>query len=409
VTTDVLPAGQQLRASQVSWKRLRRLLVNAILATAAVGAIALYLNSAVGGFLLNAHGVVARDHVIVAPSFEGRIVQVFVHPGDAVTRGQKIAVVESASVGRDLSEVSQQMAQLITHIADVNARRRVIEQILPMAETSSQAATGYLRQLMAASLRGLVVSHSLQEMSAAALDSAERLAALQAQQSSLATELQADMRALAEVTLAYDNLNAIYKGGILYANSSGDIGSTVAPVGQTLTAGGEGVADIYMGKSYVLAYIPNAYLPDIAEGQKVGVTANGTVLNARIERILPITATLPRDLQRPNKALERGRLVRIALLDPNYLSLDQEVRITRCYADDCRLSLLRVAWQQARMFIASADDKLSEKLKVIMEAARRVVPISPSVGHRDHGDLFSHAIHWPQVPLWADLVSTPGT
>jgi len=347
-----LPSDQALLASHVSWKRLRARLFHTVLIMVSVGAVALYLNSAAGGLFFHAEGLVTRERVAVAPPFEGKVTQVFVHPGDKVARGQKIAVVESATLSRSLSELAAQRALLISKIAALEARRRIVTETLPIAEESARRTSAFLQTLADARMRGLVVNRSLQEMTVAALNATERAATFQAEQESLAEELEANKNALLEASTAYESLKTLYNGGILSAGVSGDIGSDIAAVGQVLTPGNGAVAQIYTGENFVLAYVSDAYLSDIVEGQKVGVKMRGEVFNARVERILPINAALPADLQNPNRLRERGRLVRIQLTDPNALAIGQKVEITRCFAEDCRLGPLQAAWQRLRAFFA---------------------------------------------------------
>jgi len=355
VSVTAIPSDQALQASHVSWKRLRRRLFTTALILVSVGAVALYLNSTAGGFFFHAEGLVTRERVAVAPPFEGKVTQVFVHPGDKVARGQKIAVVQSATLSRSLSELAAQRALLISKIAALEARRRIVAETLPIAEESARRTTAFLQTLTDARMRGLVVNRSLQEMTVAALNATERAATFQAEQESLAEELEANKNALREAGAAYESLKTLYGDGVLYAGVSGDIGSEVAAVGQVLTPGNGAVAVIYTGEDFVLAYVPDAYLSEIAEGQKVGVKMRGKVFNARIQRILPINAALPADLQNPNRLRERGRLVRIELTDPNALAIGQKVEITRCFAEDCRLGPLRALWQGLLGMFASSD------------------------------------------------------
>ena len=130
-------------------------------------------------------------------------------------------------------------------------------------------------------------------MTAASLAATEHVATLQAEQRSLSAELYADRIAVGQAVSAYDELTAIYADGALYASASGDIGSSVASVGQTLAMGSTGIASIFTGESFVLAYVPDAYLFDVEEGQTVGVKARNEILNGRIDRILPFAESPP--------------------------------------------------------------------------------------------------------------------
>jgi hypothetical protein len=61
---------------------------------------------------------------------------------------------------------------------------------------------------------------------------------------------------------------------------------------------------------------------------------------------------LPADLQVPNRMLERGRLVRIALTESNKLPVDQHVQVSTCLAADCHVGVLQAALQQTHTAFA---------------------------------------------------------
>jgi multidrug resistance efflux pump len=304
------------------------------------------------GILLRADGYVSRERVAVAPAFEGRIAQVLVRPGDHVEKGQKIAVVKSVAISRTLADLAAEKARLMSKIAQLQARRRVIIDTLPLAKSSAAQTATYLNDLSQARANGLTLNKSLQTMTSASLSANEHVAGLQAEQASLSVELDANRLALAQAASAYDDLSGTYAEGALYAPVSGDIGASVASAGQALSTGeGGGVADIYTGESFVLAYVPDSYLLNISEGQTVGVRARNEVVNGRIDRILPLTETLPNDLQAPNRMLERGRLVRVALKEPNQLPVDQRVQVTTCFQTDCHVGVVHAALERTHTIL----------------------------------------------------------
>jgi multidrug resistance efflux pump len=355
--TDQDTARGALSASRVNWRRLRRTALHGGLVACAIAGTTFYMNSGFSGLLLRADGHVTRQRVAVAPAFEGRVAEVLVRPGDHVEQGQKIAVVKSASVGRSLADLEAERARLTSKIAELDTRRKVIADTLPLATASAERAAAYLGDLDRAEANGLTLRKSLQEMTAASLSAAEHVASLRAQQDSLSAELEANRVARDKVTSAYDELSATYDRGALYASVSGDVGTNVVPVGQTLATGNGGaVADIFTGKSFVLAYLPDSYLFDVSEGQPVTIQTRTDSVEGRIDRMLPLAQNLPIDLQRPNRVLERGRLVRIALPAGNELPIDQQVRVTGCFLNHCGGSLLQSVWASTRSAVASIGD-----------------------------------------------------
>ena len=82
----------ELKASNLVWKRLRKVLVTTT-ALAAVGGGVVYAYLG-GRILLDADGVITQTRIAVSAPFDSRIKQVYVRPGDFVRAGQKIAMVE---------------------------------------------------------------------------------------------------------------------------------------------------------------------------------------------------------------------------------------------------------------------------------------------------------------------------
>ena len=109
--------------------------------------------------------------------------------------------------------------------------------------------------------------------------------------------------------------------------------------GEVLNGGKDRIANIYTGPSFVLAYVPEGYLFDVAEGQKVAVKARGQTVAGQIEKVLPVTEALPPEFQLPNKTRGRGQLVRVALADGDAFAIDQTTRVTGCYFENCRAGL----------------------------------------------------------------------
>ena len=177
-------------------------------------------------------------------------------------------------------------------------------------------------------------------MLTASVQAADRLLSMQAEQSSLAVEIEANKKALEQISNAYDNLQHSYDNGNLYAPVGGHIGSTVAMVGEVLSPGKDEIANIYTGDSYVLAYIPDSYWLKVQDGRNVAVKVRGQTVAGRIESVLPVTDALPPEFQLPTKARGRGQLVRVALnSDNNDIAVGQKAVVTNCYFRNCRFNL----------------------------------------------------------------------
>jgi multidrug resistance efflux pump len=328
----------ELRASQLAWKKLRKILFRTAL-LAVAGTVAVYLLSG-GSVLLSADGLVTRQRVEVAsPWQDSRVREIYVHPGDWVEAGQKVAVVESAAISRSLADLAAERARISSRKAQLEARKVAISTLLPLAQANADQAQTFLGKLKDADAKGLALFRSLHEMSAASLQASDRLLSLQSEQASFEAELETYKAALEQVSTAYDNLQRIYDDGVLRAPASGYVGGKVALVGEVLSAGNDKVASIYAGTSFVLAYIPETYLFDVEEGQEVAIKAHGETIPGHIEKVLPVAESLPPEFQLPTKARGRGQLVRVAFSDEHELPVEQKVQVTRCHLGNCRLGL----------------------------------------------------------------------
>ena len=331
----------QLQASQVKWKRLRKLVLTALFIGGA-GGFAVYALAG-GSLMLDADGLVTRQTVAVAsPWADARIREINVRPGDWVEAGQKIAVVDSAAMSRSLADLAAEQARVTGRVAQLEARREVVKALLPMAKVAAEDTNAFMNTLQKANSNGLALTRSLQQMSTAQVQAMDKLLSLEAEKTSLETEITANQGALQQVSGAYADLQRTYGSGVLTAPASGYVGSHVGMVGEVLSAGATPVANIYSGTSYVLAYIPENYLFDVDQGQKVSIKGRGRMATGFIERVLPVTDALPPEFQLPNRVRGRGQLVRVELSQPKDFALDEKVRLTSCYMDKCGLGVSEI-------------------------------------------------------------------
>jgi multidrug resistance efflux pump len=332
-------APAQLRASTLAWRRLRRIVLWIVL-IAGTGSLGLYLLR--GGFILNADGLVLREPISVSAPYDARIKQVMVRPGDHVEKGQTIAIVESPSLSRTLAELSLQHARITVRISELEARQKVVDELHPIADESASQARAFLDELNKAGARGLTVSRSLQEISAAHLAASERAISLKAEKETLASQIAVGKAALDETNAAYEQMRQVYDNGVIRTPVAGYVGSKVALAGEVLSPGKDQIARILTGKSFVLAFLPESYFFDIEPGERVSVKARGRTVTGTVQQVLPVTDALPPEFQPPNKVRNRGQVVRIALQDPNAFAVEEKVRVTGCMADYCNTGVMNV-------------------------------------------------------------------
>ena len=82
----------------------------------------------------------------------------------------------------------------------------------------------------------------------------------------------------------------------------------------------------------------------------------------------PLPSPLPSDLQAPNRMLERGRLVRIALTDLNQFPVDQHVQVTTCFQNDCHVGIFQASLKQTDIVLAQLFETAKDLIQPIRSA-----------------------------------------
>jgi multidrug resistance efflux pump len=367
-------ASPTLVVRRMSWKRV-----------AGLGAVAVILVLGLGyigdnTLVLNADGLVLRDRLVAAAPYEARIKQIFVRSGDYVQAGDTIAILESASMSRNLAELAAQKARLTSTIAHLEARRAVVDALLPIAKANSTRLQDMVAELERFRDRGMTSLFNLQQITAQAYTANERLASLQAEGMSSEEELRQNRAAAAEMNAAYDKLNAMYADGILLAPASGYIGSAIVDSGEVLVPGRK-VLEIYAGRPFVAAYLPDSPFISVGEGEDVRVSSAGKSMRATVEKILPIAEALPPEFQKPVHVRDRGQLLRIALTDEHQFVTEQKVRVTGCYIANCG-DLASAAAQLTRKLEQQVFDWVGERYPIVLHRVELEVESIRTLAHQ---------------------------
>jgi len=161
-------------------------------------------------------------------------------------------------------------------------------------------------------------------------------------------------------------------------------------VGEVLSGGNDRIASIYTGPSFVLAYIPESYLFDVEEGQKVSVKTRGQTIVGDVEKVLPVTEALPPEFQLPNRARGRGQLVRIALLDKAEFPIDQKAHVSGCLFENCKTGVsgaFKAATPALQRFAETAGRMIGGLKDFAVALARDAIATTASAetGHARQG------------------------
>jgi multidrug resistance efflux pump len=343
----------------ISWKRVIGLVAVACVVAGAVK----YFSENV--LVANADGLVLRDRVVAAASYEARIKQVAVRSGDYVHEGATIAILESASMSRSLADLSAQKARLAGNIAHLDARRAATDALFPIAKANASRIRTFLDKLERSRDNGTTSLAYFQQITSEAYAADERLASLQAERRSADEELRQNRLALAEMETAYQNLKLIYADGVMVALASGYVGAVVAQPGDVLMPGGK-VLEIHTGRPFVLAYLADRSFPGVSEGDRVQVSSARQTTHATVQKILPMVEALPPEFQKPVHARESGQLLRISLAEEDGFVTNQKVRINSCSFADCS-SLGEVVVRAASTMIAGLSDWVGKHYAATVE------------------------------------------
>jgi len=148
-------------------------------------------------------------------------------------------------------------------------------------------------------------------------DVEERLARLSADYTNaLALTAQAKVQAeLVDATqnssLALQKMSDNYSGGVIRAPVDGIVGDKLASVGSVVPPG-QALLNLFVGKPYVLAYVPDGALYELRAGDPIQVRVGLDHYSAKVADVMPLYSKLPDEFVNAFQAVKRGRVVKVA-------------------------------------------------------------------------------------------------
>lgn len=230
---------------------------------------------------------------------------------------------------KQLADLSFRDGELAIRVKQVEGRVTSVEALLPLAERTTEEIQRSVKKLDAAVDRNIVSSITRNDTLRGSLDAATRFADLQVQLQTTGAELDVLNEARSASKAALTQLNRLYDDGYLRAPAPGVVGAKVPLVGQVVQPGVE-MMQVYGGKAYLLAYLPDQYLFGIKDGMPVKVSGGGNTVRGEIDSILAVADALPAEFQNMYRPRDRSRLVRILLPDNQPFAASQKVTVTGC-------------------------------------------------------------------------------
>jgi multidrug resistance efflux pump len=284
---------------------------------------------------LRADGLVLQEHHTIAPAYDAQISEIYVQPGQRIDAGTKIAKMESLSLTQALAELATKQAEISSRWAEASSKLAMTNTMLPLARRQSAELQTNLGAVQQMRDRQLGNARRIEEASTVAYTARERAAELEAQQNSLKMQVAITEEARRDAQDAYNQLKSVFNGGLVVSPAAGVVGPSVAAPGEVLNTTTQ-ILEVFTGKSYILAYLPDNYLFSVDPGQLVWAATGRRGSVATIDEVLPVADVLPVEFQNTMRPRDRSQLVRIKLPDEHSFTIRQKIRISPCYFDGCK-------------------------------------------------------------------------
>jgi len=263
---------------------------------------------------LRADGLVLRNRQVIATQHTSMICALDVSEGSIVKAGDVVAKICSQEVEQTLAQLASEIVQAASKITELSIRREVIDASHRAA--SQRLSQAKLTRSSTESLRDrqLISNQRYSRILEEELSSVQTLAQMEAEIKEINRSLPDLQRSLDSARNARERLAAMYADGALRAPSDGIVGYLHLSLGSVVRAG-EPAIEIFSGKPYVLAYVPEGALFKIEANDAVRVKVGLKTFPAQVDRLFNVSRQYPREFQDTIRPPARARVVRIEFLE----------------------------------------------------------------------------------------------
>lgn len=294
-------------------QRVRRQWDRLVYLVMLAGFLTALLNYTVGDLVfLRADGLVLRTRGVVAATSLVQVRSIDVTPGQRVHAGDRLLHAESFEILDRIAEFSILEAELAEREAALRTQMGLAESLLPLIQKRAVELKEIDTALDGARVSGLVTATRRESVTENLYDTNVELITLTAQFQGFAVELAAVIKARSQARQALDDLTKHYASGVYRAGTVGVIGDTVPALGEVFNPG-EPILTVMSGKPYILAYLPSRHLFPVRPGDRVNVTGGTLRRQGMIERILPVSQSVPDEFRNAFRLDETLQLARISL------------------------------------------------------------------------------------------------
>ena len=278
---------------------------------AALIAFAIYLgNTFAGGYVyMRGEGLVVGEPAVVAAEFIATVTDVPVKDGQEVKRGEIVSHISSQYMSETRAKLTSDYAARASRLAEVKARREIVDSVLASAETRERVAANGLAQLDTIQKKGYlpILTHT------AATDQAfkgkQEAEALRAESRALDGQILTMASASEQADCALRELVTLYDDGNLRSMIDGVVSKVLVSPGSVVRPG-EPMIEIVGKHRFVVAWFPVSRLYRLQVGDGVTIsTGGGRSLPGKIAKVSVIADALPKEFQKAFAPAERQQLM----------------------------------------------------------------------------------------------------
>ena len=192
-------------------------------------AFAVYLgNTLLGGYFYpRGEGLVIGEPAVVAAEFIATVTAVPVRDGQEVKRGEIVSHISSQYMSENRARLASDYAARASRLAEVKARREVVDAVLVSAETRERVATDGLAQLDTIQKKGYVPILTHTAATDQAFKGKQEAEALRAEGRALDGQISTMSSASQQADGALKELVALYDDGNLRSMIDGVVGKVL--------------------------------------------------------------------------------------------------------------------------------------------------------------------------------------
>ena len=277
-------------------------------------------------FYFRADGLVVQDRVVLATQYDASVAELNVREGQRVATGMALATLRSQTVEENIAELSAEVARMMEQASQLEVRKQVIEATQPLVSRRAEVATAARREVDAR--RALFTQQDRLRRLQDELESLQARSTDEAEYRVIAADLPKQREAIAAAQSALNRLSESYAQGALRAPVDGVVGYLHVSLGSVVSKATP-MMEIYTGSPYVLAYVPEGALYELAPGDQIDVDVGFETYEGVVRQIYPVSSALPKEYTDALRVPQRAPLARIEFLEEDrYPSLFAQTEVS---------------------------------------------------------------------------------